>query len=109
MNAFSPRTFSTDWEIMVIDRLERCADTEKLLAFAGALRSEFDLPIQVDWNTLELALGINSQFDQFVQRVRSVTDRGSARERARSGVVSRRLSSGRTDVQLVTHTHRDPS
>lgn len=77
MNAFSPRTFSTDWEIMVIDRLERCVDTERLLAFAGALRSEFDLPIQVDWNTLELALGINSQFDQFVQRVQSVTDRAA--------------------------------
>lgn len=77
MSVFNPRTFSTDWEIMVTDRLERCVDTETLLAFAGVLRSEFDLPIQVDWNTLELALGINSHFNQFLERVRSVTDRAT--------------------------------
>jgi hypothetical protein len=32
MDLFEPRSFSTDWEIMVIDRLERCVNTEKILA-----------------------------------------------------------------------------
>ncbi len=77
MSLFDPKTFSTDWEIMVIDRLERCVETEALMAFAGQLRSEFDLPIQIDWNTLEFAVGINTEFDQFLKRVRLVTDRAA--------------------------------
>jgi hypothetical protein len=64
MNLFDPRTFSTDWEVMVVDKLERCVESEKLMGFAGILNREFDLPIHDDWNTLEFALGINSSFDQ---------------------------------------------
>jgi gamma-glutamyl:cysteine ligase YbdK (ATP-grasp superfamily) len=75
MNLFEPRSFSTDWEIMVIDRLERCVSHGKITAFSGALSREFDLPINVDWNTLELALGVNTSFPAFWERVRTVTDR----------------------------------
>lgn len=78
MNVFDPRTFSTDWEIMVIDRLERWVDNfEILLGFAGELKAELNLPVQVDWNSLEFALGINTSFDQFWNRVKLVTDRAS--------------------------------
>lgn len=77
MNLFCPRTFSTDWEIMVIDGLQRCQNSGKLEAFAGLLRSELDLPIQVDWNSLEFALGINTGFDQFLERIKSATDRAT--------------------------------
>src|SRR5918992_1541573 len=59
MNLFYPRTFSTDWEVMVIDRLERCVQTDKLMAFAGYLRQACDLPVQI-WN-----------------RIRTVTDRAT--------------------------------
>lgn len=75
MSLFDPRSFSTDWEIMVVDRLERCVSTEKIAAFAGVLAHEFDLPINVDWHTLELALGVNTSFDGFRRRVEAVTDR----------------------------------
>jgi len=50
MNLFHPRTFSTDWEVMVVDKLDRCVGTEKLQAFAGFLSREYDLPINVDWD-----------------------------------------------------------
>jgi gamma-glutamyl:cysteine ligase YbdK (ATP-grasp superfamily) len=72
MNLFDPRTFSTDWEILVVDKLERCVGSEKL-----ALQSEFDLPIQVDWNSLEFALGINTSFGQMLERVMALTDSAS--------------------------------
>jgi gamma-glutamyl:cysteine ligase YbdK (ATP-grasp superfamily) len=81
MNLFHPRTFSTDWEVMVVDKLERCVDTEKLCAFAGVLRTECGLPVQIDWNTLEFAMGINHSFDQLWNRVRTVTDRAAQRVR----------------------------
>ena len=77
MNLFDPRTFSTDWEINVIDKLTRSVGSDKLLGFAGMLRSELDLPIQTDWNALECALGINRSLDQIWERVQRVTDRAS--------------------------------
>ena len=77
MNLFDPRTFSTDWEILVVDKLNRCINSERLLGFSGLLRSELDLPIQVDWNSIEFALGINSSFEQIWNRILSVTDRAT--------------------------------
>ena len=77
MNAFDPRTFSTDWEVMVLDRLDRTLEMEKLSAFAGYLRQVSDHPIQIDWNTLEFALGVNSSFDQIWARIQKVTDRAA--------------------------------
>jgi gamma-glutamyl:cysteine ligase YbdK (ATP-grasp superfamily) len=77
MNLFHPRTFSTDWEIMIVDKLERCVDTQKLTGFAGFLRSECDVPINIDWNTLEFAMGINASFEQLWTRIRNVTDRAT--------------------------------
>ena len=77
MNLFHPRTLSTDWEIMVIDRLERCVDTSKLRGFAGLLRRECGVPVQIDWNALEFALGINSSFEQLWNRIRNATDRAA--------------------------------
>jgi gamma-glutamyl:cysteine ligase YbdK (ATP-grasp superfamily) len=77
MNVFEPRTFSTDWEIMVVDKLERFVDTQKIAAFAGLLSAEFDLPINIDWNTLEFALGINTSLGQLWERMQKVTDRAS--------------------------------
>jgi gamma-glutamyl:cysteine ligase YbdK (ATP-grasp superfamily) len=77
MDLFEPRSFSTDWEIMVIDRLERCVNTEKILAFSGVLSRELGLPINVDWKTLELALGVNTSFPAFWERVQQVTDRAT--------------------------------
>jgi gamma-glutamyl:cysteine ligase YbdK (ATP-grasp superfamily) len=81
MNLFNPRTFSTDWEVMVVDKLERLVNSEKLMAFAGVLRTECDLPVQIDWNSLEFAMGINRSFGQLWERVRTVTDRASQRVR----------------------------
>ena len=78
MSIFEPRTFSTDWEIMVIDRLDRCLSTEQCDAFGGALQAELELPIQVDENTIELALGINTSLEQFWERIRRATDRAAA-------------------------------
>jgi gamma-glutamyl:cysteine ligase YbdK (ATP-grasp superfamily) len=77
MNPFEPRTFSTDWEVMVIDKLERCVSHDKLGGFAGMLRREFDIPVNIDWNTLEFALGINSSLSQIWERIRRVTDRAA--------------------------------
>ena len=77
MNLFHPRTFSTDWEVMVVDKLDRCVGTEKLQAFAGFLSREYDLPINVDWDSLEFALGINASFEQLWERIRTVTDRAT--------------------------------
>jgi len=77
MSVFEPRTFSTDWEVIIIDRLDRMVDTQKCDAFAGVLGAEFDLPIQMDWNTIEFGLGINTSFQQFWDRVEKVTDRTS--------------------------------
>jgi gamma-glutamyl:cysteine ligase YbdK (ATP-grasp superfamily) len=72
---FTPRTFSTDWEVMVVDRLERCVDNQKLNAFAGVLRTEFDVPINTDWNALEFAVGINRSLDEIWGRIQRLTDR----------------------------------
>jgi len=77
MDLFNPKTFSTDWELQVIDKLERCVRTDKLLGFAGALREELDLDIQVDWNAIEFAMGINTSFGQFWERILRITDRAS--------------------------------
>ena len=77
MNLFDPRTFSTDWEVMVIDRLERFVPEDKLMAFAGVLHRETELPIKVDWNTLEFAVGVNGSLNQIWERIRSVTDRAA--------------------------------
>lgn len=75
MNLFHPRTFSTDWEIMALDRLDRTLGMEKLAAFAGFLSRETELPIQIDWNTLECAMGVNTSFAQLWERIQKVTDR----------------------------------
>jgi len=75
LNVFSPRTFSTDWELIVVDRLERCVDTRRLLGFAGVLNAELELPIIVDKESLEFPLGINISFDQLWERIRRTTDR----------------------------------
>lgn len=77
MNIFNPHTYSTDWEIMVVDKLDRCVSDQKLAGFAGLLRAEFGLPIQIDCFALELALGINSSFSEFWDRTVKVTDRAS--------------------------------
>ena len=75
MNLFEPRTFSTDWEIVVMDKLERAVTSEKLIGFASTLRSELNLPIQTDWNSLEFALGINTSFAQIWERTLRTTER----------------------------------
>ncbi|MHB0935286.1 MAG: hypothetical protein ACYDCO_07255 [Armatimonadota bacterium] len=75
MNVFDPRTFSTDWEHIVVDRLDRCVDTRRLLGFAGVLFTELQLPIIVDKESLEFPLGINHSFDQLWDRIRRTTDR----------------------------------
>jgi len=77
MNLFHPRTLSTDWEVMVIDKLERCVESDKLRGFAGLLRRECGVPVQIDWRALEFALGINSSFEQLWTRIRTVTDRAA--------------------------------
>jgi len=77
MSVFEPRTFSADWEVVIIDRLDRIVDTTKCDAFAGILGAEFDLPIHMDWNTIEFGLGINSSFQEFWERIEKVTDRTS--------------------------------
>jgi gamma-glutamyl:cysteine ligase YbdK (ATP-grasp superfamily) len=77
MNLFHPRTFSTDWEVMVVDKLDRCVETDKLKAFAGFLSREYDLPVNIDWYALEFALGINASFEQLWGRIRTVTDRAT--------------------------------
>ncbi|HEY3416418.1 MAG TPA: glutamate-cysteine ligase family protein [Armatimonadota bacterium] len=74
MNTFHPRTFSTDWELLVIDKFNRFVGMDKLMGLAGALRAETGLLIQIDWNSLEFALGVNSSLAQFQQRARQVTD-----------------------------------
>lgn len=77
MDLFEPRTFSTDWEIMVLDKLERTVSEEKLMAFAAILRRETGLPITVDWKTLECAMGINTDFAQLRERIEIVTTRAA--------------------------------
>lgn len=75
MNLFEPRTFSTDWEIVVMDKLERAVKADKLIGLADVLRSELELPIQYDYDSLEFAMGINSSFAQIWERVQRATDR----------------------------------
>lgn len=77
MSVFEPRTFSTDWEVMVVDRLQRCIETRKCDAFAGVLHAELDLPIHTDWKTIEFALGVNRSFGQFRDRAVRATDRAA--------------------------------
>jgi len=77
MDLFQPRTLSTDWEVTVVDKLERCVNEDKLRGFAGLLRRECNVPVQIDWNALEFALGINRSFDQLWERIRTVTDRAT--------------------------------
>jgi len=75
MNIFNPRTFSTDWEMLVVDKLNRCVGVDKLMGFAGTLEAELGLPIQIDWNSLEFALGINRTFTGIWERIVKATDR----------------------------------
>jgi len=77
MNVFEPRTFSTDWEVMVLDRLQRCLGTQQCDALAGALRADLDLPIHTDDDTVEFGLGINHSLDEFWQRTKRATDRAA--------------------------------
>lgn len=77
MNLFDPRTFSTDWEVMAVDKLDRIVGTEKLMGFAGCLKRETGVPVQIDWNTIEFAMGINGSFAQIWERIRTVTDRAT--------------------------------
>jgi len=74
MNLFDPRTFSTDWEIIIIDRLNRVIDSDRLMGFAGALREALELPVTVDVNSLEMPMGVNSSFAQFQERILRATD-----------------------------------
>lgn len=75
MTLFTPPTFSTDWEVMVVDRLERCVETKRLTGFSGQLAAELALPITVDINSLEFPLGINYSFAQLQQRIWQTTER----------------------------------
>ena len=77
MNLFEPRTFSTDWEIMVVDRLNRCLPEEKIIGFAGMLEQELGLPVHIDWDSMEFALGINYSWSQFIDRLVLATDRAA--------------------------------
>lgn len=77
MSLFNPKTFSTDWEIVIIDKLERIVGMEKLMAFSGVLKEEFDLPVIIDWNALEIGMGVNASFRQFFDRTCRITDRAS--------------------------------
>lgn len=76
-NLFEPRTFSTDWEIMVLDKLQRTVGEEKLMAFASLLSRELELPVTIDWNTLECAMGINTSYEQLHDRLELVTSRAA--------------------------------
>ena len=76
-NLFEPLTFSTDWEIMVLDKLQRTVGEEKLMAFASLLSHELQLPITVDWNTLECAMGINTSYAQLGERLETVMRRAA--------------------------------
>ncbi len=77
MSLFSPRTFSTDWEVMGFDKLDRNLNTEKCDAFAGPLSKELDLPIHIDYNSIEFGLGINTSYKQFLERIIKATDRAA--------------------------------
>ena len=63
--------------MIVVNKLDRMVQHDKLMAFAGYLRNVFDVPVDIDWNALEFALGINHSFDQLWTRIRQVTDRAS--------------------------------
>jgi gamma-glutamyl:cysteine ligase YbdK (ATP-grasp superfamily) len=77
MSLFDPRTFSTDWEVFLLDKLERRVSEDKLAAFAGYLTRVCDLPVQTDWDALEFAMGINTSFAQLWGRLQQVTDRAA--------------------------------
>jgi len=77
MRLFQPATFSTDWEIMIFDRQDRVVPTDKIMGLAGLLSREMGLPIQIDDNTLECAMGINSSYEQLRDRIIRVTDRAA--------------------------------
>lgn len=74
MNLFHPRSFSTDWEVMVVDKLNRLVGVDKLWSLAGLLERDCGLKVTIDWNTLEFPMGINRSFAQIWQRIRQVTD-----------------------------------
>jgi len=59
MNIFEPKTFSTDWEIPLVDSLERIVPMEKIRGFAGAIGRECDHPVHFDYNALEFGMGVN--------------------------------------------------
>lgn len=76
-NAFSERTFSTDWEVMAMDRLARFVNDKSFLGVAGILSEELRLPVHVDWNALEFGLGVNRSLNQARERLEKLTDRAS--------------------------------
>jgi len=75
MNAFNPRTFSSDWEVTILDRNLQLLDNEKLSGLAGLLNVESGLPVHMDWRSVEIGLGINRSLDQVAARIIDVTDR----------------------------------
>jgi gamma-glutamyl:cysteine ligase YbdK (ATP-grasp superfamily) len=74
---FSPHTFSTDWEVMLFDRLGRDIEAGQIKSFAMALTEEFELPVHTDWGTIEFGLGINSSFGQLRDRLHRLTRRAT--------------------------------
>ena len=76
MTTFSPRTFSAEWEIMLLDRLERLAGWEVCDVMASSVRDEFGLPVSHEGgDRLEFRFGVNRCLDEMWQRVHRVTDR----------------------------------
>ena len=81
-NLFEPRTFSTDWEVMVLDKWGREVDRQKLTGFSGQLSDEFDLKVETDWNTIEFSMGIHKTLAGLWERIQAVTNRASQLVRA---------------------------
>ncbi|HEY3331894.1 MAG TPA: hypothetical protein VGK19_17820 [Capsulimonadaceae bacterium] len=78
MNTFSPRTFSSDWEIAVLNRKNVVTDNDHLAGLQGQLRAETGLPVQMDWNSIEVGLGVNRSLDQIWNRIVDFTDRATS-------------------------------
>lgn len=78
MNAFSPRTFSTDWELSLLTRNLRIAENRVIGGIAGQLSAETGLPIHMDTNSVELGLGVNNSLAKVWKRIEDVTNRASS-------------------------------
>ncbi len=102
---FSPRTFSTDWEVMVIDRLGRRLDTCECDAFAGVLQAEFGLPIHIDWDTIEFGLGVNHSYTQFRDRIVRLTDRAGELVRDLDMDLFPAAAEPRDEIYCASHIH----